>query len=67
MDNCLECGCSMVRDYKCRHDCDMCQGCDPFDCEQCEDSGFITKIEWAEVDGRDMDYEKTIKCDCQDD
>ena len=29
MDNCLECGRSVVRDYKCRHDCDMCKDCDP--------------------------------------
>ncbi len=65
MDKCLECGCDMVRDYKCCHDCDWCA--DSFDCDQCEDSGFITKIEWAEIDGKDMDYEKTIECDCQDD
>jgi hypothetical protein len=30
MENkCLECGCELTRNYKCRHNCDMCQGCDP--------------------------------------
>lgn len=61
MDNCLECGCNMVRDYKCRHDCDMCQDCDLFNCDQCEDSGFITKTEWSDTD---TSYEVMKRCEC---
>jgi len=29
MSRCFECGCEMVRDYKCPHDCDWCKDCDP--------------------------------------
>ncbi len=27
--DCLECGCSLVRDYKCPHDCEWCEDGDP--------------------------------------
>jgi len=31
--DCLECDCSLVRDYKCPHDCYMCKDCDPDETE----------------------------------
>lgn len=34
-------------------------------CKDCKDTGFIKKIEWSEVDGRDMDWENIIRCYCQ--
>ena len=40
---CLECGCALVRDYKCPHDCDLCRDCDEGedygDCDEGEDYG----------------------------
>ena len=50
---------------------DICSDCGEhceavgYDCEICQDNGFIIKTEWTEVDGKDMDYERKIKCECQ--
>ena len=27
-DSCSACGCSWIRDYRCKHDCAMCADCD---------------------------------------
>ena len=35
-DRCLECGCHMVRDHKCPHNCDWCDDCDPDDEKESE-------------------------------
>ncbi len=35
-----------------------------FDCEICEDKGFIEKTEWS---GTDDSYDVEVKCQCQED
>ena len=39
---CLECGCDLVRDYKCPHDCEWCKDCDPDEEDDEEDDEEIT-------------------------
>lgn len=39
-----------------------------YNCEKCEDKGYIMKTEWVFDDEHgDIDYEIMIKCECQDD
>ena len=35
-------------------------------CPYCKGTGVITRTEWAEVDGRDLDYDVTKPCVCQE-
>ena len=34
-----------------------------FDCEVCEDKGYVEKTEWS---GTDNSYDVEVKCSCQD-
>lgn len=36
-------------------------------CSYCNDTGIITRTEWSDEDGRDMDYEVTKRCSCTED
>jgi hypothetical protein len=35
-----------------------------FDCDTCEDKGYVEKTEWS---GTDDSYDITVKCACQED
>ena len=36
-------------------------------CPLCNDTGYISKTEWTEIDGKDIDYEVIVKCECNQD
>ena len=36
-------------------------------CEICKDKGYVTKTEWSDENGRDMDYEIEVRCICTED
>ena len=38
-----------------------------FICEWCKDAGIITRTEWTDLDGKDMDYEVETICSCRED
>lgn len=54
--------CALTED--CDRTCDDCFNKEEYKCEDCQDTGIITKVEWT---GTDDSHDEDYQCNCQED